>query len=159
MPVPTTDELLAALAEVEPKLDVEIRERMPIVPAVMDYEGELAVVALGDIDDERLAAGVPQPFGLAACNDLTARICQAFGEACRSPRILGVREVVRALPAGRRSLWAPEGGIAKIPELTLVTRVNGEERQRGSTKDLLYDLPAIVRTARTQLGRHSCAAT
>ena len=154
VPVPTTDELLAALAEVEPKLDVEIRKRMPIVPAVMDYEGELAVVALGDIDDERLAAGVPQPFGLAACNDLTARICQVFGENMPHPDDYWAcaKSFVRFLPIADR-VWAPEGGLATIPELTLITRVNGEERQHGSTKDLLYDLAAIVRVARGQLGR------
>jgi 2-keto-4-pentenoate hydratase/2-oxohepta-3-ene-1,7-dioic acid hydratase in catechol pathway len=154
VPVPTTDELLAALAEVEPKLEVEIKRRMPILPAVMDYEGELAVVALGDIDDERLAAGVAQPFGLAACNDLTARICQVFGEGMPKPEDYWAcaKSFVRFLPVADR-VWAPPGGIAKIPELTLITRVNGEERQHGSTKDLLYDLPAIVRVARKQLGR------
>ncbi|HEY5945834.1 MAG TPA: fumarylacetoacetate hydrolase family protein [Kofleriaceae bacterium] len=154
VPVPTTEELLAALAEVEPKLDAEIRRRMAVVPAVMDYEGELAVVALGDIDDEGLAAGVAQPFGLAACNDLTARICQAFGEGMANPQAYWAcaKSFVRFLPIADR-VWAPEGGIAKIPELTLTTRVNGEERQHGSTKDLMYDLPAIVRVARGQLGR------
>lgn len=154
VPVPTTDELLAALAEIEPKLDVEIKKRMPIVPAVMDYEGELAVVALGDIDDERLAAGVPQPFGLAACNDLTARICQVFGENMPRPEDYWAcaKSFVRFLPIADR-VWAPPGGLAKMPELTLTTRVNGEERQHGSTKDLLYDLAAIVRAARNQLGR------
>ncbi|HEX5061957.1 MAG TPA: fumarylacetoacetate hydrolase family protein, partial [Kofleriaceae bacterium] len=154
VPVPTTDELLAALAEVEPKLDVDIRKRMSIVPAVMDYEGELAVIALGDIDDERLAAGVAQPFGLAACNDLTARICQVFGEGMPRPEDYWAcaKSFVRFLPVADR-VWAPEGGLAKIPDLTLVTRVNGEERQHASTKDLMYDLPAIVRVARMQLGR------
>ncbi len=154
VPVPTTDELLAALDEVEPKLSVEIRKRMPIVPAVMDYEGELAVIALGDIDDERLAAGVAQPFGLAACNDLTARICQAFGEGMPKPEDYWAcsKSFVRFLPVAAR-VWAPREGFAKIPELTLITRVNGEERQHGSTKDLIYDLPAIVRAARNQLGR------
>jgi 2-keto-4-pentenoate hydratase/2-oxohepta-3-ene-1,7-dioic acid hydratase in catechol pathway len=154
VPVPTTDELLAALAEVEPGLDAEIRKRIALVPAVMDYEGELAVIALGDIDDDRLAAGVPQPFGLAACNDLTARICQVFGEGTTHPEDYWAcaKSFARFLPVTPR-IWAPAGGIAKIPELTLTTRVNGEERQHGSTKDLLYDLPAIVRTARAQLGR------
>jgi 2-keto-4-pentenoate hydratase/2-oxohepta-3-ene-1,7-dioic acid hydratase in catechol pathway len=154
VPVPTTDELLAALEEVEPKLSAEIRSRIPILPAVMDYEGELAVIALGDIDDERLAAGVPQPFGLAACNDLTARICQVFGEGMPKPEDYWAcsKSFVRFLPVAAR-VWAPSGGLAKIPELTLITRVNGEERQHGSTRDLIYDLPAIVRAARGQLGR------
>ena len=154
VPVPTTDELLAALALVEPKLDVEIKKRVALLPAVMDYEGELAVVALGDIDDERLTAGVAQPFGLAACNDLTARICQVFGEGMPNVNDYWAcaKSFVRFLPIADH-VWAPTGGLAKIPELTLKTRVNGEERQNASTKNLMYDLPAIVRVARAQLGR------
>jgi 2-keto-4-pentenoate hydratase/2-oxohepta-3-ene-1,7-dioic acid hydratase in catechol pathway len=50
-------------------------------------------------------------------------------------------------------VWAPPGGIAAIPELTIATRVNGEERQRASTRELIFDLRAIVRAAQTQLGR------
>jgi 2-keto-4-pentenoate hydratase/2-oxohepta-3-ene-1,7-dioic acid hydratase in catechol pathway len=40
-----------------------------------------------------------------------------------------------------------------MPDITIVTRVNGEERQRASTTQLAYDLPALVRAARTHLGR------
>jgi len=154
VPVPTTDELLAALSEVEPGLDIEIRNRTPILPAVMDYEGELAVVALGDIDDDRLAAGIAQPFGLAACNDLTARICQAYGEGMTNVEDYWAcsKSFVRFLPVADR-VWATAGGLATIPDLTLVTRVNGQERQHGTTRDLMYDLPAIVRAARARLGR------
>jgi 2-keto-4-pentenoate hydratase/2-oxohepta-3-ene-1,7-dioic acid hydratase in catechol pathway len=40
-----------------------------------------------------------------------------------------------------------------MPELTLETRVNGDVRQRASTKLLIYDLAAIVRAAREHLQR------
>jgi 2-keto-4-pentenoate hydratase/2-oxohepta-3-ene-1,7-dioic acid hydratase in catechol pathway len=50
-------------------------------------------------------------------------------------------------------VWVPPGGLARIPELVLTTMVNGEERQRASTRELIYDLPAIVRAARAHLGR------
>jgi 2-keto-4-pentenoate hydratase/2-oxohepta-3-ene-1,7-dioic acid hydratase in catechol pathway len=40
-----------------------------------------------------------------------------------------------------------------MPDITVVTRVNGEERQRASTKLLAYDLHALVRAARSELGR------
>ncbi|HUS28401.1 MAG TPA: fumarylacetoacetate hydrolase family protein [Kofleriaceae bacterium] len=152
--VPTYDQLLAALADVEPGLDAKLRDRIARMPAVMDYEGELALVALGDIDEDALTAGTPQPLGLAAANDLTARICQVFGEGTQTPLAYWAcaKSFPRFLPVAPR-VWAPKGGFAKLPELELVTRVNGEERQRGTTRDLLYDLPAIVRAARQQLGR------
>ena len=154
VPVPTYDELLAALADVEPGLDGKLRDRMARLPAVMDYEGEVALVVLGDIDEAALAAGAAQPFGLAACNDLTARICQVFGEGTQTPLAYWAcaKSFPRFLPVAPR-VWAPPGGLAMMPELSIVTRVNGEERQRGTTRDLLYDLPAIVRAARQQLGR------
>ena len=152
--VPQSSELLAALDAVEPGLAATVRDKIPVVPAVMDYEGELALVALGAIDDARLAAGVAQPFGVAAANDLTARFCQVLGET--TERALDYWTCAKSfagfLPVAAR-VWAPAGGLAAIPELTLETRVNGAARQRASTKLLIYDLAAIVRAARAHLGR------
>jgi 2-keto-4-pentenoate hydratase/2-oxohepta-3-ene-1,7-dioic acid hydratase in catechol pathway len=154
VPVPATDELVAALEALEPGLGAELANRLPIVPAVMDYEGELAIVALDAIDDERLAAGVAQPLGFAAANDLTARICQVLGEGTARPYDYWAcaKSFPRFLPVAPQ-VWAPAGGVQAIPELAIETRVNGELRQRGSTRDLLYDLPTIVRAARALLGR------
>ncbi len=152
--VPTGEEILAALDEVEPGLAIMLRDRIPVVPAVMDYEGEIALVALDAIDEDRLAAGAPLPFGLAAANDLTARICQNLGETMDRPLQYWTcaKSFPGFLPVARR-VWAPHGGLAKLPELTLQTRVNGEVRQSASTKLLVYDLPAMVRAARAHLGR------
>jgi 2-keto-4-pentenoate hydratase/2-oxohepta-3-ene-1,7-dioic acid hydratase in catechol pathway len=152
--VPTSDQLLAALDELEPGLSAEITRRMAIVPAVMDYEGEIALVALDAIDDSRLGAGVAQPFGLVACNDLTARFCQVLGEGTARPHDYWAvaKSFDRFLPVAEK-IWAPAEGLSRMPDITLVTRVNGEERQRSSTKQLAYDLSALVRAAKAQLGR------
>ena len=152
--VPTHDELRAALIELDPTLADHLPRISPLLPAVMDYEGEVALVALGDIDETRLLAGVAQPFGLAACNDLTARLCQVLGEGM--PNTYDYWALAKSfpqfLPLASR-VWAPPDGLARIPAITIVTRVNGEERQRGSTRNLMFDLSAITRAARTQLGR------
>jgi 2-keto-4-pentenoate hydratase/2-oxohepta-3-ene-1,7-dioic acid hydratase in catechol pathway len=152
--VPDTAAILAALEEVEPGLAAQLRERMPIVSPVMDYEGELAVVALDAIDDDRLAAGVAQPFGLAAANDLTARLCQVLGETTERPLDYWTcaKSFPKFLPLAPR-VWAPPGGLATVPELTIETRVNGERRQQASTNVLIYALPAMIRAARVHLGR------
>ena len=120
----------------------------------MDYEGELALVALGPIDEARLAAGVAQPFGVAVANDLTARFCQVLGETTERPLDYWAcaKSFPRFLPLAEH-VWAPAGGLATMPELALETRVNGELRQKASTKLLIYDLAAIVRAARAHLGR------
>jgi 2-keto-4-pentenoate hydratase/2-oxohepta-3-ene-1,7-dioic acid hydratase in catechol pathway len=152
--VPDTAAILAALDEAEPGLAAQLGARMSIIPPVMDYEGELALVALDAIDDEQLAAGVAQPFGLAAANDLTARLCQVLGET--TERSLDYWTAAKSFPQFlpvAAHVWAPAGGLATIPELVIETRVNGELRQQGSTKILIYTLPAIVRAARAHLGR------
>ncbi|HET9623855.1 MAG TPA: fumarylacetoacetate hydrolase family protein [Kofleriaceae bacterium] len=152
--VPTTAELAAALDDIEPGLGEQLAARLPHAPAVMDYEGELAVVALDAIDDAALAAGVAQPFGLAAANDLTARLCQVLGETTEQPLAYWAcaKSFAGFLPVAPR-VWAPAGGLAAIPELTIETRVNGDVRQRASTKILMYPLAALVRAARAHLGR------
>jgi 2-keto-4-pentenoate hydratase/2-oxohepta-3-ene-1,7-dioic acid hydratase in catechol pathway len=152
--VPDSTDLLAALEEVEPGLAAAVREKLPIPLPVMDYEGELALVALDVIDDVALAAGTPQPLGLAAANDLTARFCQVLGE--NTERSLDywacAKSFLDFLPLAPH-VFAPPGGLATMPDLTIETKVNGDVRQRASTKLLIYDLPAIVRAARAHLGR------
>lgn len=152
--VPTSAELLAALDTVEPGLAAQLGERMRLAPAVMDYEGEIALVALGTITEAALVAGEPQPFGLAVANDLTSRFVQALGETTEAP--LAYWAVAKSfpgfLPVASR-VWAPPGGIATMPELAIETRVNGSVRQSASTKLLIYDLAAMVRAARAHLGR------
>jgi 2-keto-4-pentenoate hydratase/2-oxohepta-3-ene-1,7-dioic acid hydratase in catechol pathway len=152
--IPESAELLDALDAIEPGIAETLRTRIPIVPAVMDYEGELALVALDAIDDEALARGMPQPFGVAAANDLTARFCQVLGETTDRPLEYWAcaKSFPGFLPVAPR-VWAPSGGIAKMPELTLETRVNGLVRQQASTKLIVYDLAAMVRAARAHLQR------
>jgi 2-keto-4-pentenoate hydratase/2-oxohepta-3-ene-1,7-dioic acid hydratase in catechol pathway len=150
VPTPTVADIAAALDACEAGLAA----RLPGAPAVMDYEGELALVALGPIDADALARGTPQPLGVAAANDLTARLVQACGEGQGEPYAYwaAAKSFARFLPVAPR-VWAPAGGIAQVPELVIETRVNGERRQHASTRELIYDLPALVRAAAQQLGR------
>ncbi len=153
--VPDSRDVLAALDATEPGLAALITTRLgEHVPAVMDYEGELALVALGDIDDAALAAGAAQPFGLAAANDLSARFVQVLGEGMDRQYAYwaAAKSFPQFLPVAER-VWAPAGGITAIPELVIETKVNGDRRQRASTKELAYDLVAIVRAAKAVLGR------
>ncbi len=152
--VPDSAAIRAALEALEPDLGTTLAERLAYLPAVMDYEGELALIALDAVDEAALAAGEPQPFGLAAANDLTARIVQVLGEetARQLDYWAASKSFAKFLPVAPY-IWVPPGGIRAIPELTIETKVNGEQRQHASTKLLVYDLPAIVRAAVRQLGR------
>jgi len=152
--VPDSNEMFAALEVIEPGITEALREMMPLVPAVMDYEGELALVALGPIDLEKLATGHPQPFGLAVANDLTSRFCQVLGETTEQP--LAYWTCAKSFPGFlpiASHVWAPPAGLARMPELTLRTRVNGETRQQASTKLLIYDLAAMALATVQHLGR------
>ena len=74
-------------------------------------------------------------------------------------RVLGGREVVPAVPAGRaRACGRRPAASPKMPELAIETRVNGELRQQASTKMMIYDLAGdrARRARRTSDGR--CAA-
>jgi len=152
--VPTSSQILAALVDVEPAIRDELVTRLPVIPAVMDYEGELALVALGDIDADALARGAPQPFGLVAANDLTARVCQVLGDNTERQMAFWscAKSFPRFLPVAPE-IYTPEGGIATIPELMIDTRVNGERRQYTSTSELSYPLLTIVRAAIAHAGR------
>ena len=155
--VPTSTELARALDELEPGLAGELAKRLPVIPAVIDYEGELAIVALADVDDAALARHEPQPLGLAACNDLTARICQVLGgDDVRYWSL--AKSFEQFLPCAPH-VWAPPGGLAAIPELTIATFVNGEERQRGSTRDLISICPRSFAPPSRSSAARSRAAT
>jgi 2-keto-4-pentenoate hydratase/2-oxohepta-3-ene-1,7-dioic acid hydratase in catechol pathway len=86
-------------------------------------------------------------------NDLTARVCQVLGESMERPLAYwaAAKSFPKFLPVAAR-VWAPAGGIATLPELSLETRVNGELRQQASTKLVIYDLAAMVRAAETHVG-------
>lgn len=113
------------------------------IPAVcedeVDYEGELAVV-IG-----RTARNVPAErapdyiLGYTAANDVSARIWQkekGGSQWCRGKSF---------------DTFAPLGPVLVTPAsfgdptaTTVCTRVNGVERQRGNTRDMLYPIATII---------------
>ena len=150
---PSVGEVTAAAVALAPGDDA-LAARIAGMPAVLDYEGELALVALGPIDLDALVEGTPQPFGLAAANDLTARLVQALGDGQPASSTYGAtaKSFPRFCPVSPL-VWAPAGGLAALPALTIETRVNGERRQHASTSDIIYPLATLVRAAQGALGR------
>lgn len=105
----------------------------------VDFEGELAVI-LGrttrDVPPERALMHV---LAYTAANDVSARWWQksgSGGQFCRGksfdtfcplgPRLVGVREL-------------PDPQV-----VTLVTRVNGEEMQRGRASDMIFPVARLI---------------
>ena len=107
----------------------------------MDYEGELGVViGVGGKDIPKEDAG-KHVFGYTIVNDLTARDVQKAHQQW----FLG-KSFDGFSPIGPCIIPKAElsGGAADPRALSIVTRVNGEVRQTGSTSDMIRDVGDLV---------------
>jgi 2-keto-4-pentenoate hydratase/2-oxohepta-3-ene-1,7-dioic acid hydratase in catechol pathway len=107
---------------------------MPAVSQRVDFEGEVGVVigrTLRRASPAACAAGIR---GIVALNDVTARDLQkGDGQWTRA------KGFDTFCPIGPE--WA---GIPSLDAITVVTRVNGEEKQRGNTADLVFPIPDLL---------------
>jgi len=104
---------------------------------LLDYEVELAVV-IGrtgrDIPKERAYDHV---WGYTIANDVTARDLQR-----RHDQWFKGKSLDTTLPLGPWLIDAEEIGDPTTLELSLT--VNGQERQRASASQMIFDIPAII---------------
>jgi 2-keto-4-pentenoate hydratase/2-oxohepta-3-ene-1,7-dioic acid hydratase in catechol pathway len=100
----------------------------------VDFEGEVGVVIgaiLSKASEAQCAAAVR---GIVAANDVSAREWQKNdGQWARA------KGTDTFLPLGEESRKPHD-----LAALTVVTRVNGVEKQRGSTADLVFPIPALL---------------
>ncbi|KAH7176126.1 fumarylacetoacetate hydrolase family protein [Dactylonectria macrodidyma] len=112
------------------------------IARLLDYEGELCVVIGRDcknISEEENP--LDYVLGYTIGNDVSSRYWQAAAVSS------GQADFAKGFDG-----FAPVGPViaspAAIPDpskLTLTTHVNGEERQRGQTDDLIFDIPYLIR--------------
>jgi 2-keto-4-pentenoate hydratase/2-oxohepta-3-ene-1,7-dioic acid hydratase in catechol pathway len=107
---------------------------MPAVSQRVDFEGEVGVVigaTLRKASPAQCAAGIR---GVVALNDVTARDLQkSDGQWSRA------KGFDTFCPIGPE--WA---GVPPLDAITVVTRVNGVEKQRGNTADLVFPIPDLL---------------
>jgi len=107
---------------------------LPAESAQVEYEGEIGVVIgrrLRRADRDAARAAVR---GVVALNDVTARDLQRTdGQWTRA------KGFDTFCPLGPEGNEAPD-----LDALTVVTRVNGVERQRGSSADVVFDVPYVL---------------
>ena len=99
-----------------------------------EYEGEIGVVIGTRIRRADEAAAAAAIRGVVALNDVTARDLQkSDGQWARAKGF---------------DTFCPIGSEAPAPAdlaaLTVVTRVNGEERQRGSAREMAFAIPMLI---------------
>jgi 2-keto-4-pentenoate hydratase/2-oxohepta-3-ene-1,7-dioic acid hydratase in catechol pathway len=107
---------------------------LPVQSKQVEYEGEIGIVIGTKIsraseDEARAAIG-----GVVAVNDVTARDLQKTdGQWTRAKGF---------------DTFCPIGPLGPTPKdlttLTVVTRVNGAERQRGIASDMAFSIPALL---------------
>lgn len=109
----------------------------PSVTSRLDYEVELAlIIGTGgrDIPRDRAMAHV---FGFTVLNDITGRDLQR-----RHDQWFKGKGLDRSCPMGPIVVTPDE--IEDLAALELVCRVNGEERQRSTVGQMIFDIPEII---------------
>lgn len=105
----------------------------------IDYEGELAVVIGTRCKNATRATALSHVFGYTIANDISARDWQfklGGGQFCQG------KGFDTFCPLGPFLLTADE--LPDPSALGLRTYVNGMLRQDGNTRDMLFDVPALI---------------
>ena len=110
---------------------------LPAFAEKVDYEGELAVVIGTGGRDIRVEDAWSAVAGLCVLNDVTVRDFQR-----RTPQWFAGKSWEASTPMGPFLVTPDE--IADVGDLELVVKVNGEERQRATLDDLVFDVAALV---------------
>jgi 2-keto-4-pentenoate hydratase/2-oxohepta-3-ene-1,7-dioic acid hydratase in catechol pathway len=110
---------------------------IPKVSSRVDYEAELGLVIGKRCHDVSEADALSVVAGYLVCNDVTARDWQQ-----RSPTYTLGKSFDTHGPIGPWLTTADE--VADPHDLTLTLSVNGEERQRSSTGDMIYNIAAQI---------------
>jgi 2-keto-4-pentenoate hydratase/2-oxohepta-3-ene-1,7-dioic acid hydratase in catechol pathway len=107
---------------------------LPKVSARVEFEGEIGVIVGATLSKASEADAVRAIGGIVAVNDVTARDLQKTdGQWTRAK---GFDSFCPMGVAGD----AP----ADLQRLTVVTRVNGVEKQRAAASDMVFSIPAIL---------------
>lgn len=108
--------------------------RLPAASQQVEFEGEIGVVVGKRLTRASEAEARGAIRGLVAVNDVTARDLQKTdGQWTRA------KGFDSFCPLGEES-----NGVADLTSLTVVTRVNGEERQRGSSAQMVFTIPMLL---------------
>ena len=107
---------------------------LPKLSERVEYEGEIGIVIgkrLRRASEREAAAAID---GIVAVNDVTARDLQ--------------RKESQWTRAKGFDTFCPVGNVARAPNdlstLVVVTRVNGQERQRASASEMVFPIPMLL---------------
>ncbi len=115
--------------------------RIPPAAGRVDHEGEVAIVVSKNCTDVRAAEAMDYVAGYTIINDVTARRLQD-------------EDKKRGLPWARSKGFdtfcpmgpylIPAACVANPHDLEVTVNVNGEVRQQGNTKKMLFKIPQLI---------------
>jgi 2-keto-4-pentenoate hydratase/2-oxohepta-3-ene-1,7-dioic acid hydratase in catechol pathway len=114
-------------------------------PTMVDYEGEVAVLIGQAGRDIPVGSGWDHIAGVTVANDVSARDVQLAG--MKDGQVTDIAKIIQGKtfpsfkPLGPCVVTVDE--IRDRP-LTLTTRVNGHQRQRAITSEMLFDFGQVV---------------
>ena len=107
---------------------------LPSLSRKVEHEGEIGVVIGAPIRRATEAQALAAIRGIVALNDVTARDLQKS-----DPQWTRGKGFDTFCPVGPE--WA---GVPDFDRLEVVTRVNGEVRQRGTGAEMVFSVPALL---------------
>jgi 2-keto-4-pentenoate hydratase/2-oxohepta-3-ene-1,7-dioic acid hydratase in catechol pathway len=108
--------------------------RLPSQSKQVEYEGEIGVIVGRRLRRAKEGEAAKAVGSIVAANDVTARDLQKL-----EPQWTRAKGFDTFCPLGE-----PRATEIRFEELTVVTRVNGMERQRGTGADMVFSIPAIL---------------
>lgn len=107
---------------------------LPPQSSQVEFEGEIGIVIAKRAYKITPFEVVPYIKSIVAVNDVTARDLQkSDGQWTRA------KGFDTFCPIGEESSEVPD-----LSSITVITRVNGEERQKGSSSEMVFSIPRIV---------------
>lgn len=107
---------------------------LPSVSHQIEFEGEIGIMIGERLTRASEADARKAIRAIVAVNDVTARDLQkSDGQWTRA------KGFDSFCPLGTES-----GDFGDLSDLTVITRVNGEERQRGSSAQMVFSIPAVL---------------
>ncbi|WP_238705001.1 fumarylacetoacetate hydrolase family protein [Parasedimentitalea marina] len=110
----------------------------PAVSEKMDYEVELAVIIGTPGRNINAANAINHIFGFSIANDVTARDLQR----AHGGQYLKGKGLDTSCPFGPEIVTLDE--LANFENLRISLSVNGELRQDGNTKDMIFSIPRLI---------------
>ena len=108
--------------------------KLPSASQQVEFEGEIGVIVGRRLTRASEADALGAIRGVVAVNDVTARDLQKTdGQWTRA------KGFDSFCPIGPESNGTPD-----LANLTVVTRINGEERQRGSSSQMVFSIPMLL---------------